>query len=132
MVIKGGVSITVFYTLYDCNINFSYRDLVPGSAEDEWLDSQNLNSPFKPLFDEVRQKVKNITLEQVKNILESIGYTKIEIRKDSFVTQSGRVHMGQTGPYDSCRVYFEYKNYSNNERINKDRLKRRLIRLINW
>lgn len=48
----------MFYILYDCNINFNYSDLVPGSAEEEWLDSQNSNSPFKPLFDEARQKVK--------------------------------------------------------------------------
>lgn len=47
------------------------------------------------------------------------------------MTQSGRVHMGQTGPFDSCRVYFEYRNYSDNEKINKAKLKRRLVRLIN-
>lgn len=121
----------MYYILYDCNINFDYRDLVPGSAEEEWLDSQNSASPFKPLFDEARQKVKSITLEQVKNILESLGYTEVEINEDSFMTQSGRVHMGQTGPFDSCRVYFEYRNYSDNEKINKAKLKRRLVRLIN-
>lgn len=122
----------MFYILYDMRISFNYRDLVPGSAEEEWLDSQNLTSPFKPLFDEARQRVKNITLEQVENILESMGYTEVKIKENSFKTQSGKIHMGQTGPFDSCGLYFEYENHFDNEKINKNRLKRRLVRLINW
>lgn len=116
--------------VWDMNINFKFTDLVPGATKDEWLDSQDLNSPFKPLFDEARQKVKSITIEQVENILKSLGYDEVEIESDSFMTQRGRIHNGQLGPFDSCMLYFRYINYNNNEKIDKIKLKRRLLRLI--
>lgn len=122
----------MFYTLYNMSINFRHNDLVPGSTEKEWLDSQNLDSPFKSLFDEMRQKVENITVEQVEDILESMGYTEILINKNSFIAQGGRIHDGQTGPFDSCMISFNYENHFNNEKINKYKLKIMLLKLLKY
>ena len=120
----------MFYIRYDIHIDFNYNDLVPGSTKEEWLDSQNLNSPFRPLFDEARQKVKNITLEQVEDILKSIGYDEVKIEEDSFIAQSGKVEKGQTRYFDSCMIYFAYENHYNNEEINKVKLKRHLVKKL--